>query len=504
MKKTGLNQKGQLTFFILMGFLIIIIMAIVFYVTKNQASHKTEAQAGLSQQTTLDIVNIKTYVTDCLRKTANDGMKLLGEQGGIIYPDQKGVPFPEIDYSVIPEPQRSILIAYAAGFPNIIEDYASLTEADNRDVRVFYGLKFDEDYLCTMGEITLNCKKDGSVLEGNFSGGVYPWIDGTIPFNPAAVFFFPQPFDPDYPTNKLRACSDDQEGCFGKRVLQDLDNGNLSMYNQLKVYINNTIESCLDFSAFPGFKIEKNGTFSVDVKTTDQTVIAELKYPLTIVDTTSRKMNRIDTFYYDTKIRLKKLHNISLNIIKYDQQDESFNINEQFQQPSIGGDTSMSLIIKHDGGTTILNPPRDNIVSITDTYAGNKFVFQFARRNRPPVLDFIDSSPIQIQSDTNINESWFNSTYHVDPDESNATMYYFLKDYSIGEVSNIPVQSFSFNVTSIFCPPGASDNIFELSVCVSDGLYPTPCYHPGISIVSASEYDLSSDWQDIKFNLTDC
>jgi|GEM_PF-3705226 len=457
MKDKKLNKKAQLTFFILMGFLIIIIMAVVFYVTKSQASHKTEAQAGLSQQTTLDIVNVKSYVTDCLRKVTNDGIKLLGEQGGIIYEDQGGN-------------KRPIL---GAGF-----DLVNLKKSD-KDIRVRYGLEYTipetgtRTSICEIGNINFTCNSSlNQGLQGTFRGGAYPWINYSYP--------------PGY-----RTCNG-VNGCFGSSTLSIDEVYLTAMHNQLKTYINNTIESCLDFSAFKGFDIQLNGTYYVNVTTTNETVVSILTYPLIIIDTTSRKMNKIEQFYFDTNIRLKKMNHIANSLVKLDKDDERFDI--VGNRNIVDSDSNLYIsIITHSPSDNIeINPAKDNIVRILDKYAQKDFVFQFARMNRPPVLDRIPS-PISVIKGQNINESFFNTTYISDPDDLNKVMYYYSTDNRIPLAT--PFKSFSFNATSIFCLPSQPTGYFTIQVCVSDELYPNPCFPSS---------DLSRDWQDVMFNITNC
>ena len=79
-KKEKVNKKAQLTFFILLGFIVLMIWGLVFYVGKQTAGTKTRTEALESLETPLEVISIKNHITSCLEKTAKDGMLLLGKQ----------------------------------------------------------------------------------------------------------------------------------------------------------------------------------------------------------------------------------------------------------------------------------------------------------------------------------------------------------------------------------------------------------------------------------------
>ncbi len=452
-KKIKFQTKAQLTFFILIGFVILIVMGLVFYVGKQTTGYKTRKETLISQETAFDITSIRTYVTACLGKTANDGMKLLGDQGGVIYPDQGG-------------------IGNETRPPSL---YLILTQGDN-EINISYGLKRANytDYLCEGSSITC-INNISEVYEGTFKGGHYPWMN------------FPEPSERNCTGNK---------GCFGDiTYLPELDGGG-SMYNQLQVYINNTFENCVDFSIFEdeGFKIEVNGTLEVSVNTTNETVITVINYPLNIVNPTTKKHMRLEDFYYDTNVRLRRLHEIADALLDYDKNDEEFDVRDI--SSSFIDDNMEITILRHGQQGNEIAPSEDNIVRIEDNFPSIPFVFQFARQNRYPTLDNI-TSPRNINVSSVLNETYFTSIANVsDPDEQSITIYYTSVDLGLARNT-----SFSKTITAQLCDPyppvgNGIDGSFTVEVCVSDK------HHSPYSCVPG--FDKSRDWQFVEFTITGC
>jgi hypothetical protein len=367
-------------------------------------------------------------------------------------------------------------------------DYVMLDETDARNIRrvynVSYGLRFkltdlgEEYYTC---ELPLSqkfyCNNSLTIFNENaFSGRVYPYIN------------YPQ---------TAQDCLSTSPGCFGKNYIPLIDQGK-SMYKQLEYYINQTLDTCLDFSVFRGFNITKNGTLNIKVNTTNQTVIAVLKYPLIITDPTTKKQTKLEYFYYDTKIRLKLLHEIVRKMVDNDKTNEQFDV----RTSGLLDTSHMNLqILKHDNIKTIIQNDWDNVVRIEDNFSSPTFMFQFARMNRPPVLANL-ISPRLIRKDDVLNESNLSDGIDYDPDDESIQRFYSSDKFELQLLMphNLPVSTFSIDNVDELCDAVLGINNFTIRVCVSDShnQYANPCstyYTP---------FDVSSDWQDITFVITNC
>ena len=85
-----MTKRGQITIFILLGLVILLIFGFIFYTTSYQ---KETRQKTTTEKTILDSFK-STVVTErttiCLENSLQRGLNLLGRQGGYIYKDQPG------------------------------------------------------------------------------------------------------------------------------------------------------------------------------------------------------------------------------------------------------------------------------------------------------------------------------------------------------------------------------------------------------------------------------
>lgn len=82
--KKGVNmKKAQISFFVIMGILVLFAIGILFYFKG--------AITEIAEQMPLDIQPVVSHVDHCLDKTATDALELVGKQGGAIYESQGGL-----------------------------------------------------------------------------------------------------------------------------------------------------------------------------------------------------------------------------------------------------------------------------------------------------------------------------------------------------------------------------------------------------------------------------
>ena len=84
--KKMVNKNGQVTIFIIIALLLVVAVGIVFVVKNNSDKTTITAPAGTE--------NIQDFVEQCLKNTAENGLVLIGRQGGYY-----AVPSPSIFYS---------------------------------------------------------------------------------------------------------------------------------------------------------------------------------------------------------------------------------------------------------------------------------------------------------------------------------------------------------------------------------------------------------------------
>lgn len=77
-------KKGQITLFIIIGMLIVVSLGIAIYVAGT-------VKKELATARTISATEIEDTITSCLRQTTEEGLILLGKQGGHIFENQGGL-----------------------------------------------------------------------------------------------------------------------------------------------------------------------------------------------------------------------------------------------------------------------------------------------------------------------------------------------------------------------------------------------------------------------------
>ena len=77
-------KKGQITFFIIIGLVILFTVILLMYFLKPTTTAQI-GKATMQKTTTSEKSSIKLYVESCLKETLNDGLIELGENGGYLY-----------------------------------------------------------------------------------------------------------------------------------------------------------------------------------------------------------------------------------------------------------------------------------------------------------------------------------------------------------------------------------------------------------------------------------
>ncbi|MBD3249782.1 hypothetical protein GF336_07080 [Candidatus Woesearchaeota archaeon] len=80
-----LTKKGQLTMFIILGMFILLIFGLVFYFVNQAKETALQETAEKSLSDALQTDPFKYYTSLCLKATMEEGIKIIGENGGYIY-----------------------------------------------------------------------------------------------------------------------------------------------------------------------------------------------------------------------------------------------------------------------------------------------------------------------------------------------------------------------------------------------------------------------------------
>jgi len=80
-----MHKRGQVTIFVILGILIVMILALVFYLYGNKLKIETNKQPTFDAS---QVEPLKNYIEDCINIKGQDALNLVGKQGGLINPVQ--------------------------------------------------------------------------------------------------------------------------------------------------------------------------------------------------------------------------------------------------------------------------------------------------------------------------------------------------------------------------------------------------------------------------------
>lgn len=85
------NKKSQITIFIIIGLVLIVVVGLLYYLSTLSSEGEIEEEARSTEKIKPELQAVENFVTQCLEVTAKEGLTLLGKQGGYIYRSQGGV-----------------------------------------------------------------------------------------------------------------------------------------------------------------------------------------------------------------------------------------------------------------------------------------------------------------------------------------------------------------------------------------------------------------------------
>ena len=346
------NKKSQITLFIILGIVLLAIFVLVFYLVNyvSKAKAEEETKTAIDAQTKLKPVS--DYVKNCLEKASEEGLLMIGKQGGYLYKFQGGT---VVNYKGLPgrmsegSDEGKLYINYPQG-----EDYYV-------------------PYLIYPPAYNLPMRSS--------KPPVYPWQ------------FFPYASSPNSP-GKIFI------GNFGKSNLLPLDDdsGPHSLHLQLSSFIENNIGKCMDFSIFKEFNIKdiKESGLNASVVFGQDDIAVNLDYPLEVINKNSMEDRAVfNDFYVHIPVRIRKLYNFVDELIENDVSDMAFDA---------GGAGNGQNSFKVNVIRSVLN--NDDIIVVEDSLSninGKPYEFRFARLNRIPALHWVEAKPPVFKEGEEVN-----------------------------------------------------------------------------------------------------
>lgn len=331
------KAKSQVTMLMIVGLVLFISVSLVLYLSKTVVKKQSQRNVKDIQETSIETQPIKVFVDECLDKTAKDAISLLGKQGGKIYKSQGGtlVDYQDTDEGNFFVKYKNLNVAYSISPPKF-------------DAPPFFSSIPDYPWEKFPYETTLTAE----VFDGYF---------GTSNIPPLYAFQGPH-----------------------------------SIQTQIETFIDNNIDSCLDFKLFKdqGYDISMNNSKTqVTIGSSDVSIISHL--PLTITNSNTKETFEIERFTTNVGIRLKDIYFLIQGLINNDVTNIKFDIRNTRNSQNL----NINLI------ENVFS--NDDLIIVTDEKSliyGKPFEYAFARKNRAPALYYIKTNTVTFPRDYLITE----------------------------------------------------------------------------------------------------
>jgi hypothetical protein len=415
-----MKKRAQLTIFVLLGLVILIIFAIVFFVSKESSDLVLEKRINRIYGDFLRQSSIETFIQACMEQATKTGITLAALQGGRIYDYQvPGGYTLNNPNQAVPANLTGFLVnvSYGIRAPSLLSTYP-----DNKPL-----VKDPEVAFLPEKYKRLFVKKENNDLN---------------PYSLPAIcnFYGPNWWDI---SNATRTCEP-----------QDFNNDSMQQY--LRLFIVNRTQQCVSFSQFEQgqFKISE-GNVDALIAWGNEDLFVSLRYPLEVSIRGQPPATKFLSFAYRPKFRVKKTYELATHLIgfygaqhltkppKTDGNNAFFNITgtdpndcydpiNGFDQPCIlpGMEVNKTFDYCKDNLQPFCDVITDHnkntdILEIKDTQTiinGQPLIFRFAIENRAPALGFIPEQTPGLGNDLHL------PIIARDPDED--TLTYLLFDGS--------------------------------------------------------------------------
>lgn len=435
-----MKTRAQVTLFVILGIVLLLAVTIILYLQQFATNQRLADQARDSVMDFVEVNAINHYVTSCLDKVATEGLVLLGEQGGVIYDYQGGLTntssldFQEggaylpynhtiqtqdenannitigrlrnvsyaiqnyIDCSLFEPPYPAIYAIPSTSYYPVKDVYLRnyQTTYMNFDYGCFRGF-FSQPYLGVSGFLGKNniprlCYHNGSNKPNEIPAGS----------NPCEFRHYDTPEDPT------------------------------SIQRQLEVYVQNNMQTCVDFSPFTdnytGYNITVNEeAISVSsVLQKPQGIVIKATYPFSVSVGNKQPLIEKVNFQTTLHVNIRQLYDYYFQTVINMVRDPFYNLLEDWNNVSVAGNhyyrNSFELEYERSPTYNYINPFSylDDVLTITDTSSllkGRPYSFTFAIKQRKPVLEYLHN-PIQygtINGEKIDYQFFTNSTIEINP-----------------------------------------------------------------------------------------
>ncbi len=470
-------RQGQISTFIILGILIFAVIGFL-YIAVHTSQKSTSAQKQKVDTAILSEVALSNFISSCVEQSAKDAIEHIGFQGGRIFPTEVN----SILFGQHPFLSANLPIHGKISQVNVSYDSLALIPA-----------LLPPQYPC-------GNQVPYATNQYTYCG----FVNDKNKFSSLDLIKFGLP-------NILPLCKSKKECNFeevsvGEKTLSLA--GPFSIQEQLEESIKKKLYDCVDIEKLDGY----NAKFTaqkvppdVSLSFEDKAVRIAVLFPINISLLGKEPSIILASFHTDIPLRLKSMYKFMRYAIEKDNTDLSYNIKNDVQNPYAKPGFTTEFI---SAGENSIGG--DYIVRVSDTdphYSlyGQPFIFEYAVKNRPPVLEYIPLSDLN-------NEGVFNpSLSHefevtegddikmyisaIDPDDTQN-----IKDAS-GQ--NWPKISFSgWKEDDPIPSENVWSNSFTGKIIPYTTSYKTTILDEGDHVVKVSAFDgVFTDYQDVRIDV---
>jgi len=402
-------KKSQITLFLLLGMVMLVVFGFLFYTSHTVTKTKMEKRSEKIVTDLLETTAFKYYVTTCLQDSTRKGLKIIGEQGGFFHKNQGSIVDWDVPYVTYDDGSEKYNVSYQV--------YSVTTPSG-------YGLKEPKNKIDVEAGNYPCYKKCSDVIDPAYCSDEFCYsgtreeescqkritdlLCGEL-YNHAHSSLLSEAFGSKRDVNGIELNLCKEKTWILRAGSEPYVCGSLCMYNpqnipsciysvqsQLEAFIANETKKCVDFSLAGEYISELGynislGDVGANVSFGVDDVGVKINFPVIIRIKGYQPVISLLNFYATEPVRLYKIIDIAKELIKYDATDIEFRVREN--SPRFKGN---DIINKegYEGIDVIVANRRDvSVVMINDSNSRlggqNHYVFMFARENRPPALDYI-------------------------------------------------------------------------------------------------------------------
>ncbi|MCB9358622.1 hypothetical protein H6503_01700 [Candidatus Woesearchaeota archaeon] len=433
------SNKAQVTLFIIIAVVILVIFSVFMIILSGLGSKKIDTGRTAIIETDASYGEFNSFFEACLANALDDGIYLLGRQGGFIFKDQQGS---LLDFDIETE------------------------ELDGSNVTVVTEFNFPSYMLPSPGYPCLNQNADGWPLNlrgntciGNFnhamlninalSFGSYkkyaPLRDVEVSLCKNELFFNHTQYD-----SAISQWSDEylQSIC---KPSPFTAKRKYSIESQLTSFIESQLEDCylesLNFFNESDVKVTDRGDFNISLSFTDTSTLASVVFPITLDFLKSDAVAEEMSFFAKSDVRLKVIYSLlyggnillknvnknlfvynedgiidhDINNLTYDVESDSSELMNQF------GIFNVTISRIHDNEGSLIQ-----VIDHLSLSKGQPFIYNIRTENRPPALDSYHGAGMnEYEAYAFVGDDLFFSPVAYDPDDEGKEGAELLYDYEI-------------------------------------------------------------------------